>query len=143
MATVGAIFFACRASCSSANRFQEKFFNPLVKPCVDKVTQELMILGAIAFTVTIFDELLDFKTFPWAHTLHFVDVLIFLFALIYVGFSIYVLNLIGAGTDWLAIIDSKSMRQILDEFRGGGGKAGGNKGRASLWRHIIARARPW
>jgi hypothetical protein len=28
----------------------------MIKPCIDKVTNELMILGAISFTLTIIDE---------------------------------------------------------------------------------------
>ena len=48
-------------------------FNPLFKPCVEKVTNELMILGAISFVLVVANDVTNLKKYPWEHTLHWVD----------------------------------------------------------------------
>jgi hypothetical protein len=93
------------------------FFNPLLKPCIEKVTNELMILGAISFTLTISEEIYSFKEQPWAHTLHLIDVIVFLFAFFYVLMAFYILWLVDVTCAWVGVMDAGHIGDILDDIR--------------------------
>merc|ERR1740138_1509843 len=48
----------CEQTLAAGRRFAA-FFNPLLQPFLDKVVAELMILGATAFLILIFNECTD------------------------------------------------------------------------------------
>ena len=47
--------------------------NPLMMPCLDKVVSELMILGATAFLITVFNDIHNISDYDWYPTLHWID----------------------------------------------------------------------
>jgi hypothetical protein len=104
-----------------------QYYNAMFKACLDKVTNELMILGAISFTLTILEETLpspagsngiaEIMGAEAEHTLHWMDVVIFVFAIIFVLAAIYILLLIGWGTAILAPMDARNIGLLLDEFK--------------------------
>merc|ERR1711865_383117 len=94
-----------------------KHFNPLLMPCVDKVIAELMILGAMAFSILLVNELTknslangswSWMTVSTYHTLHWIDTTIFIFAIIYVVAACFLLTLSEVGSDWLGSLDETS-----------------------------------
>jgi hypothetical protein len=89
------------------------YFNPLLQPCVDKVVSELMILGATAFGLTVFNEVHNITSYTWYPTLHWIDTAIFIFAIFYVSVTVYVLFLMGYVMRKLLMVDAQSARGLL------------------------------
>jgi hypothetical protein len=56
MFTIIMVFTIFCEQCLAKSRSWVEYFNPLLKPCIDKVTAELMILGATAFSILIYNE---------------------------------------------------------------------------------------
>jgi hypothetical protein len=85
-----------------------------------------MILGATAFSILIYNEstensLANGTVMPteWYHTLHWVDTVIFIFAIIYVLAACWMLNLLCEQmTTWLASIDYETASDVVTDMKG-------------------------
>jgi hypothetical protein len=105
-------------------------FNPLLQPCVDKVIAELMILGACAFAIMLVDENTHYALssgtlmpVEYYYTLHWVQTLCFIFALVYVTVACFLLWLCDHITNVLAKVDAKPPRELVAQLaRGTQGK---------------------
>ena len=114
------VFTICCEQCVRLTRLWIDHFNPLLQPFIDKVISELMILGATAFGIMLVNDftsnaLSDGGLMPtsYYYTLHWIDTVIFVFAIIYVGAACFMLSFCQMFTHWLARVDSQF---TIDEF---------------------------
>jgi hypothetical protein len=92
-----------------------KHFNPLLKPCADKIYSELMILGIMSFCIQVSQDI-----FPWEDTLpvlydtlQFVDNVIFFFALVYILQSVYILILTNYLCHYFGRIEAHPIEDLV------------------------------
>jgi hypothetical protein len=118
MTMAGIIVFTvfCEQSLARTKRWIT-YYNPILHPCLDKVVSELMILGATAFSLVIFNELHEISGLAWYTTLHWIDNVIFIFALLYILCTIYILGLMGRLLTKLAVIDAIPSDELLERSR--------------------------
>jgi hypothetical protein len=50
------------------------------------------------------------------HTLHWMDVVIFIFACVYVLAAFYILLLVDVGTNFLAVVDARNVQVLIDSL---------------------------
>ena len=107
----------------AAGRRWTNYHNPLMQPFLDKVVSELMILGSTAFAILIVNEstengLSDGSVLPssYYHTLHWIDTVIFVFAILYVAIATYTLFLLCENlTAWLASRDAQAVHRMFEK----------------------------